>query len=553
MSVHVEGQNQYLNDNNVAQNLKTHIATLASDKYEGRETGTKGEEMAAAYIENQFKTIGLVPKGEDGFLQTFEYTDHIEYNKGNSLKIDKQEFTLDSDFYPLIYSSNGSVNAGLEYCGYGIDAPSLQHNDYASLKNLQGKIFVIEYSSPDGFHPHSKYKNYADLRTKITTAEAKGAAAVIFINSDTTVENPEFSSEKFSKISPASIPVLFVQENANTSLKNKSAKSAEISANLKSIKRTGKNIIGFLDNHKDNLIIIGAHYDHLGFGGFGTTNSNPHHEVYNGADDNASGTAEVIELARYLSQGNLTHNNYLFIAFSGEEKGLIGSSYFAKHPTVDLKKVNYMLNLDMVGRLDQHEKKLALYGTGTSPEWNKILPHIQIDSISVKSKASGSGPSDYTSFYLQNIPVLHFFSGMHTDYHKPTDDEDKINYNGMISIMKFITAVIGKTEADGKLIFSKTNDVGQSSENISKPRLSMGVIPDYMYDGKGMKIDGLSSEDKPAAKAGIMKGDILIKLGDYDVVDMMSYMKAMNNFTKGDQTTAVIQRGDEVIHLSVNF
>ncbi|MDH5297238.1 MAG: M28 family peptidase, partial [Nitrospirota bacterium] len=225
---------------------------------------------------------------------------------------------------------------------------------------------------------------------------------------------------------------------------------------------TGRNVIGFMDNGAATTVVIGAHYDHLGWGDENSLWAGEK-AIHNGADDNASGVSVLIDLASSL-KGKYTHNNYLFMAFSGEEKGLWGSNYFCKNPTIDLGKVNYMLNMDMVGRLNA-EKTLAINGVGTSPAWMKILPEIKVDGIQIVTTESGVGPSDHTSFYLHDIPVLHFFTGQHEDYHKPTDDIEKINFEGMRSVEGFIMDVIRRLDNQGKIAFTKTKDEQESTKS----------------------------------------------------------------------------------------
>ena len=308
---------------------------------------------------------------------------------------------------------------------------------------------------------------------------------------------------------------------------------------------TGYNVVGMIDNPGDELVVIGAHYDHLGMGDFSSLYRGEK-AVHNGADDNASGIAAMLHLARVLSDQEL-NRDILFIGFSGEEKGLWGSNYYTKNPTVDLTKVNFMINMDMVGRLDE-SKGLAVNGTGTSPIWNWLLDEVNADSLKLIKGESGVGPADHTSVYLQDIPVLHFFTGQHEDYHKPGDDPEKINEEGILKVASIIERMIVLMDDDEKIAFTKTKD---ESDN---PRftVTLGVVPDYMFDGEGMRIDGVS-EDKPAIKAGIEKGDIVVQLGDSTVTDMMSYMRALSTFEKGDKTTVVVDRGGEQLEFEIEF
>ncbi len=309
----------------------------------------------------------------------------------------------------------------------------------------------------------------------------------------------------------------------------------------------GRNVLGYIDNKAERTIVIGAHYDHLGYGDLGgSLFRGEEKEIHNGADDNASGVAVMLNLAYRLRDHN-KNNNYLFMAFSGEELGLLGSNFFVKNSTVPVDKINYMFNMDMVGRLT-NEKTLAIYGTGTSPLFKQTVMSNN-ETFKIIENESGVGPSDHTSFYLGDIPVLHFFTGQHSDYHKPTDDADKLNYEGMQLISDYIFTLISDLDNNGKLAFRKT-----ASDETETPRfkVTLGVIPDYLFDGEGMRIDGVS-EDKPAQKAGLQKGDVVVALGDYDVKHMMGYMQALSKFEEGNSTTVKVKRGDQVVSVEVTF
>lgn len=315
---------------------------------------------------------------------------------------------------------------------------------------------------------------------------------------------------------------------------------------------TATNIAGYIDNGAENTIIIGAHYDHLGLGNDGSSlDPNPQNKIHNGADDNASGTAGVIELARYFQDnGRKEKYNLLFLCFSGEELGLYGSKYFTEHPSVDLTKVNYMINLDMVGRLSPDTKALHVSGTGTSPAWEPLLKKLSNENVKITTDSSGTGPSDHTSFYLKNIPVLHFFTGSHSDYHKPSDDSEKINYEGEAEVLKVIIKVIEELDASPKLAFLTTKSKSMSSRSSFK--VTMGIMPSYTAEEEGLKIDGVS-EGKPAQKAGLLAGDIIIQMGDVVVKDIQNYMDALGKYEKGQTIPVKFKRKGEVMSVDVTF
>ena len=349
------------------------------------------------------------------------------------------------------------------------------------------------------------------------------------------------------RITPSSIPVIYLLREKLPALK--SGMTAEMTAEIVREEATGNNVIGYIDNKATNTIIIGAHYDHLGHGGEESLyRGEP--AIHNGADDNASGVAGVIELARYYSKVKSKNNNYLFIAFSGEEKGLLGSGHFTKNPNIDLSKVNYMLNMDMIGRLKQEEPVVIISGVGTSDAWKVTMNYVNVPGLRTKTTESGVGPSDHTSFYLKNIPVLHFFSGTHNDYHKPSDDEPLINYSGELRILNYMVQLIDRLDDKGKLSFIKTKD--DTNEESPRFKVTLGVVPDYGFEGQGMRIDGVS-DGKPAQKAGLKQGDIVIRIGEIPVTDMMSYMKALGKFNKGEKATVVVIRNKEEVKAEVEF
>lgn len=386
-----------LNDD-VIIDIKEDVEFLASDKLEGRETGTPGEAKAAAYIVKRFNEIGVAPKGEDGFFQIFTRK-----------------------------------------------MPANPHEDAS-----------------------------------------------------------------------AADPVIRV-----------------------------KNVVGYLNKGAKHTVVVGGHYDHLGYGAEGSLYTGSA-EIHNGADDNASGIAAMLAIASHYAD-NPAPFNILFIAFSGEEKGLWGSNYYSKNPTIELSDVSFMLNMDMVGRLND-ERKLAINGVGTSPSWDELFEDIKAPKFHIVPGESGIGPSDHTSFYLQDLPVLHFFTGQHSDYHKPSDDAHLVNYKGIKDISNFLIEIID--EAEGvKLEFTKTKDESQETPDF---KVTLGVIPDYLFDGEGMRIDGVK-EDRPAGNAGMEKGDIVVKMGEFEVKDMMSYMKCLSKFNPGDTAPVTIIRGGKEMVKQVTF
>ena len=312
--------------------------------------------------------------------------------------------------------------------------------------------------------------------------------------------------------------------------------------------RTGRNIVARLDRGADRTVVIGAHYDHLGYGGVGSRAPGDS-LIHNGADDNASGVAAMLEIARQLKASDRGRHNYLFVGFSGEELGLYGSKHFVKALPVPAEQINYMINLDMVGRLGE-KRALAVNGTGTSPAWDAALQAAAAaTNITLAENASGLGASDHTSFYLEDIPALHLFTGAHDDYHTPADDAHKIDYGGLRDVATFAVRVIDELDDDGALAFRETDDENQRRGMSFE--VSLGIMPDYVFEGDGMRIDAVL--DGPAARNDLKEGDVIVRVADTDVDDIYAYMDALKNLEPGDTATVVVRRGDETLGKEVQF
>lgn len=316
----------------------------------------------------------------------------------------------------------------------------------------------------------------------------------------------------------------------------------------------GRNVVGFLDNGAAKTIVVGAHYDHLGKGFQGSSLSpDSKNQIHNGADDNASGTTGVLELARYLAGNQVREkHNYLFITFSGEELGLLGSKYYTEKPTLPLNTFSAMINMDMIGRLDE-QKGIIVSGWGTSKVWGKLIPDLaKRQNLKYTVDSSGVGASDHTSFYLKNIPVVQFFTGGHGDYHKISDDADKINYEGEVRILSLIAdllTALGNEHTDPEFLTAGNPHSGATTSNF---KVTLGVMPDYSYSGKGLKIDGVSKA-RPAEKAGIQVGDIVTSLAGEPIGTIYDYMEILGKHEKGQTVEAVVQRGTETKVIKVTF
>ena len=521
----------------VADNLRNHIQYLADDKLEGRRTGTNGEKLAMEYISNQFKTIGLLPKGTDGYYQAFDVIDGKQMNPSTYFIINDNKFQAGKDFFVFPFSSNHTIEA----------LPSI------ALKEVDMPWFVDlkETVEENKSNPHFDIEEYIKANSK--QAKSKGASAIIFYNTASIDDKLKFDPK--DKTEQSAIPVLYVNnEIAKKYFKDASATlSIKLKTDIGEKKRIGHNVIGYIDNGAATTVILGAHFDHLGYGeDGGSLFRTGESQIHNGADDNASGTAALIELARKLKTSTAKNNNYLFIAFSGEELGLFGSKYFTEHSTVDLKNVDYMINMDMVGRLNDSSKVVTIGGYGTSPTWGETFSLLQKERspFVFKYDSSGTGPSDHTSFYRKDIPVLFYFTGLHSDYHKPSDDADKINYAGEQMIVEHIYKLVESLNNKGRLAFSKTRETQTSTS--ARFSVSLGIMPDYTFSGTGVRADGIS-DGRPAQKAGIKAGDVIIQLGETNVSSLENYMQALGKFKKGDKANVKFKRGNETLEATVEF
>ncbi len=531
--------------------LKKHILFLANDSLQGRATGTRGEGIASDYIIKQYRDLGLqTMMPYDNYIQPFKFTSKVYLGKKNTLKYiesgNNGNFPLHKAFYPLNNSGSGVAFARAISAGFGIVAPKLNHDDYSPLNKdeIKGKIFIIKVGYPDA-KIHSAYAEY-DVDSRIDLAIKNGAAGIVFINDQDSAFNPD-STMKI-KSNRKNIPIVFCGDKRLTMSRQAKDPVYFIETEIIKEEKTGHNIIAYIDNEQENTVVIGAHYDHLGMGEISGSLHKGKPEAHNGADDNASGVAALLELASQLKNDPKTaNNNYIFVAFSGEELGLYGSSHFVADMGFGIKAFNYMLNMDMVGRLDSTKNILAVNGTGTSPGW-ALLDSIKNLRFIIKKSESGVGPSDHTSFYKEKVPVLHFFTGNHSDYHKPGDDEIYINYEGEAQVVYYIYNIILQMDKQGKLTFSATKD---NAEN-DRPRfkVTMGIMPDYLYEGTGIKVDGVTAE-KPAGKAGIQKGDIIIELGNIKTTNMQQYMKALGANNKGDKVPCKLLRGGKEVTVQV--
>ena len=614
--------------------LQQIIGYLASDALDGRRTGTKGANDAANYIAGEFGRLGLRPgmpapqparaEAQARYLQPFPYVSSVELGKNNLFFVnpgradDTAQFMVGEDWMPLGFSTNGSIkNTEAVFAGYGISSLELKYDDY-SVSNVKDRVAIVFAGTPDGDNPHGQFVQAGQIRFKVAAARAAGARALVIIASEQKLNDDRLSRLSYDNNGEAGIPVLlisrrlaqkiltfgtledyratadvrqvdtYIKRDKPTSSVVEIPKSLALRSSMVRLKldltidvvrreSPSFNVVGILPGSdpklKDETIVIGAHYDHLGRGGEGSL-APREGDIHHGADDNASGVAGVLELARILSSSNpKPRRTIVFIAFSGEEEGLIGSSYYVNHPIVPLANTVAMINMDMIGRLQN--KKLIIGGVGTSQEWRAMVNEeniMQSVEVSVNAPVVGSanislnppampivvgangqpvvtmdpgkqflltlnedgyGPSDHSSFYSKQIPVLFFWTGTHEDYHKPSDTADKIFYAGEARIISFVERIVRDIDTSDKrptYTVAKSESQGRSTGF----RVYLGTIPNYADTNDGLKLDGVR-DDSPAAKAGLKAGDRVVKMAGHDVKNVYDYTYALGEMKAGQE------------------
>jgi hypothetical protein len=550
--------------------LRDHVKYLSSDSLKGRLTGSTGDSLAAEYIRKEFTSFGFIPLSGDG-LQKYEVTKRIIPGKNNSLALNGTSYTADKDFMPMSFSSDGSLESDVIFAGYGfnISGDSLKWNDYERI-NPKDKWVMILRSDPEADNTKSPYIQYSGDRDKALLAKDMGAAGVLLVSGP--VADPQDTFEQLNNEGfSVGIPVFRIKREVADVILSKTKKRIEsleknindnrkpagfatrvtVKANAEIVREIAntRNVVMLLPGEDEQLkneyVIIGAHFDHLGMGGPGSSSRAPDTVgVHHGADDNASGVSLMLELAEKFSLTKGSHRRSLIcIAFSGEEEGLLGSKHFTDDPGIDLSKVNAMVNLDMVGRLND-TSMLQISGVGTAAGLKELI-YSKSDTSAIKLKLSdeGYGPSDHSSFYFKNIPVLFYFTGAHLDYHTPSDTWDKLNYPGMVGISTQIFNVAEElANSAARLQF---REAGPKVEPVRYRRgkgVSLGIMPDFAGVIKnGLRADAVTP-GKPAALGGMKKGDIITAVNGKSVNNIQDYMSRMSQLKHGQTISVEVLR-----------
>ena len=562
--------------------IQQHVRYLASDALEGRLTGTKGATEAARYIASEFSRVGLKPlvesagrKGsESRYLQQFPYVAAVTLGHGNTFGLGRDSQPKDKlepgvDWLPLGFSSSTKVDGRLVFVGYGITASELNHNDYAGI-DTAGKIAIALQGTPDGANPHGQFARFEAVRWKAVAARNAGVKALVVIAREINFKDDRLTKLVYDNTAgDAGLPVVIVSRQAAERLLAASGVSlTQLEESASSRALTGEvslttdvvrsevpayNVIGMLEGSdpvlKKEVIVLGAHYDHLGRGGEGSGSLAPRSgDIHYGADDNASGTAGVLELARVLSgQKPRPKRTIVFIAFGGEEEGLLGSNYYINHPLLPLANTVAMINMDMIGRMK--DGRLVIGGVGTAKEWREIMAADTEKLFQLTLNEDGYGPSDHSSFYSKQIPVLFFWTGTHNDYHKPTDTFEKINYDDEARILAMITRIVDQLDTSDKRL-TYTTAKSDATPRTGGFRVYLGTIPNYADSNDGLLLDGVR-DDSPAAKAGLKAGDRIVKIGARDIKNVYDYTYALGEMKAGEEYLFEIIRGQQKLSLKV--
>jgi len=561
--------------------LKMHVSYLTSDKLKGRLTGSEGDSLAAEYIRSELKASGLDPLYHTGF-QRFRITDKIINGPNNLLTVKSTSLKLNTDFAPLAFSQNSSFSGEVVFAGYGfeINEDSLKWNDYKGI-DIKGKVVMILRFDPEIEKLKSPFIRYSRDRDKVLQAKDLGAAAVLLVSGKTF--DPEDKFEALTKGEQSvGIPAFRISRKiANEILEEKKLTIVNIEKSLNDLRKpfsfnTGievsgnsdvvettvatRNVVMIIPGNdkllKKQYVVIGAHFDHLGMGGVGSGSRVPDTlGVHHGADDNASGVAMAMELAQKFAATPKSHKrSIVVVAFSGEEEGLLGSKQFVNKPEIDLTKVNAMVNLDMVGRMNENSM-VQIGGVGTADTLKKMI-YAYSDTTILKLSLSeeGYGPSDHASFYGKNIPVLFLTTGAHLDYHTPADTWDKINYAGMVKISDMAYKIIsGLANMDTRLNFKEAGPKEMASRGSRKKGITLGIMPDFAGNVKnGLRAD-LVTPGKPASLGGMKKGDVITSINGKPVNNIQDYMFRLNQLHPGDSIAVEVLRGSQKIVLIIQL
>lgn len=527
------------------------VETLSSEEFEGREAGTMGEIKSKLFIQQQFENLNLEPFYSNGsYFKSFSYNLHKIDEDHSNIEVNKKKFKLNKDFFVNSYSSSSVIYSDVVHIKYGLSIKDKEIDNYENLnqEDLKSKTFLIDVNYPEKYTFINEQNFYEFVLNSIMSAISNGAETVLLYQS----ENPkfQFDNDAAFQLGRLNIPVIFVTESLSKELLKSKNTKIKISLVYKLVNEVAYNVAAKIDNGAPKTIVIGGHYDHLGYGS-SISRHNGKPQIHPGADDNASGIAGIIEIANLIKTQNLKNHNYIFVGFSAEEKGLIGSHKFIEDSLELVPSYLSMFNIDMIGRLDKDNPKLTLLGTGTSSLWDSLITISSQNRFEISKVESGIGGSDHTSFYLKNIPVLFFFTGLHNDYHTPKDVIELVNFSGMTKITEFMFNMLINMENLKKIDFKETKNTRPNSERSSRG-ISLGIMPDHTFEGKGIKVADVF-ENRPASNAGVVKGDIIIFLNTTEIADISEYMKALSELKPEMSVIIKVLRENKELEFNLNL
>ncbi|TMQ72946.1 MAG: M28 family peptidase [Candidatus Eisenbacteria bacterium] len=559
------------------------LRRLADPQWEGRGVGTAGLDSAANFLAGEMRRLGLKPGGEEGgYFQPFDVTTGVEVGKPCAFEVAGQPFTVGERFQPIGFSSNGTLKAPVVFAGYGITAPGYDYDDYAGL-DAHDKLVLVFSNEPGEMDSTSRFDGsintpHAELRTKAINAREHGALGLLVVNgpryhAGEPLPGPVRDGSGYmtsgllagliapeaaeALLAPVGLTLAGLQSTIDDDTKPHSValpESATITVTLKRTRATIKNVIGVIEGRDTTrTLVVGAHYDHLGYGGAGSLAPDSH-LPHVGADDNASGVAATLGVATALTRrireaGWRPEHTLVLCAFSGEEIGVVGSSHFVDDPPRPLATIEAMLNMDMVGRL--RENRLMVMGVGTAAEFHTLVDNATRGTgFDLKTSEDGFGPSDHSSFYKRRVPVLALFTGSHADYHKPTDTWDKVNEPGLWRISRLAEALVESLDARPRVTYQQAkadSGVGRIAGGGGYGAY-LGTIPDYMKTEGGVLLSGVRV-GSPADSAGIQGGDVIVKFDGVRVDNIYDYTFALRSRKPGQQVRITVQRGGGEVEL----
>lgn len=574
--------------------LEGHVAHLADDALAGRRAGTPGAERAARYVVRAFQAAGLeAPSNHPAYLQTFDFPIGVELGPENRLILQQGDrrvmvFEPGRDFLPLAGSIADRIVQPVVFVGYGISAPEMDYDDYAGV-DVRGRVVMVLRYGPEGEDPAGHFGRFLSERYKAATAAAHGASAILFVNGPATDEIDRLIPFQMDA-EPGNLGMVAlsisqtvgqriahtgggdlarwqgeIDETGKPRSRVLSGTVVNLRSDLKPITRTTHNVIGLVPGYDPRrareAVVVGAHYDGLGLGGAGSLEPVPG-EVHNGADDNASGVAGLIELAQYFASGpNRPARTIVFIAFGAEEEGMLGSGHFVSHPVVPLTSVVAMVNLDMIGRL---EDELIVYGVGSSEAWPDLIERANRDiDLPVRLMAEGYGPSDHAAFYLRQVPVLALFTGVHEDYHRATDDVDLLDYEGLTRVTSFVRRLVGQLAGPGSRPKFRPGTYDMAGEGREVPSATvtsepvslgrrLGAIPVPSGPEEPVIVERVE-KGSPADRAGVRPGDRILSVDGTAIGSIYDYVRVLNQATPRSGSRLALERDGRTLELRIEL